>query len=207
MKTKAAERTTGDDRTTQRDDRVAAAVPVAASGSGRGPLGPKTTASGPASSAAADPLDDLQPDGIVLDVRASDRTTVLSAAADAFARLHGLPADHVHDALWRREQAGSTALGHGFAIPHARVRGLERPSIVYLNTCAPLDFGAADGIGTGHFLALLVPPDREEEHLRLLAAVARLCSDRRLRRALGAARTPEAAMAAFVDAIARLRAA
>jgi nitrogen PTS system EIIA component len=125
----------------------------------------------------------LQPQEVILDLPGRDRKDVLEAAALAIGRTHGLQSAPIFDALWRREQAGCTALGAGFAIPHARVIGIPGPLTVYLRTRAPVPFGAPDGKPVSDFLVILVPSDgSHDDHLQLLALVARLFSDKRFRR-------------------------
>ncbi len=63
----------------------------------------------------------LQPEEIHLDVDLRDSTHALTFIADAIGEHHGLEPGPIYRALSRREQAGSTALGGGFAVPHARI--------------------------------------------------------------------------------------
>lgn len=147
----------------------------------------------------------LQPQDFLFLSDARTGKQMIDAAARAIAATCGLQATPVFDALWRREQAGSTALGHGFAIPHARITGIPAPSTLYVRTSEPIPFGAPDGDPVSDFLVILVPPDGgDDDHLQLLAAISHLLSDRRFRAALHAAATGDVADAAFRSAIARL---
>ena len=140
----------------------------------------------------------------LLDVAASDRKAALRTAAAMVAAAHALDVTLVFDALWRREQAGSTALGHGFAVPHARISGIASPLTVYLRTRRPIDFDAADGRPVSHLLVILVPIDGDhEDHLRMLAHVAGLVADRTSRERLCDATDPHEAAAAFMTGIER----
>lgn len=147
----------------------------------------------------------LQPRDILLDVDATTREEVLQAASEVIGRVDGSAPDRIYDALWRREQAGSTALAKGFAIPHARIPGITTPVTAFLRTATPIDFGAADGIGVTRLLVILVPTDGDhDDHLELLALVARLFSDRRFLKRLEAAKDEAAARNAFITGIERL---
>ena len=120
----------------------------------------------------------LQPEEIVLDTELRGRRQVLEAAADAVARRHGLDAAPIFRALWRRELVGSTALGQGVAIPHARVDGIDRPVTVFLRPRLAVDFGAPDGKPVRCILAILVPTNGDtDDHLALLARVAEMFAD------------------------------
>ena len=101
-----------------------------------------------------------------------------------------LDADCVFRALWRREQASSTALGDGIAIPHARIEGIAKPLTFYMRTRNAIAFGAPDGQPVSHILVILVPADGDPEaHLQLLAWIAAKFSEPAFRANLAAART------------------
>ena len=120
-------------------------------------------------------------------------------------RFNGLAPGRIYDALWRREQAGSTALAEGFAIPHARISGIATPATAYLRTAMPVDFGAADGIAVANFIVILVPTHGDgNEHLQLLAMVAQLLSNRRFLKDIKTARDAAAARNAFVVGVERV---
>lgn len=127
----------------------------------------------------------LQPDEIILDTELRERRRVLEAAAGAIARKHGLDAAPIFRALWRREQVGSTALGQGVAIPHARIEGIDRPITVFLRPRFAVHFDAPDGKPARCFLVILVPANGDtDEHLGLLALVAEMFADGGVRRRL-----------------------
>jgi PTS system nitrogen regulatory IIA component len=147
----------------------------------------------------------LQPQEILLDVDAPDRDAALEVAATAIGRAHALDWRPVLQALCRREQTGSTALGGGFAIPHARIGGISRPATVFMRTAVPLDFHAPDGKPVSHILVIMVPSDgANEDHLQLLALVAALFSDGSFRRQLDDVPDVATATEAFRTGIARL---
>jgi PTS system nitrogen regulatory IIA component len=136
-----------------------------------------------------------------LDLRNKRRALeVASTLVECSLRLGGGP---VLRALLRREEAGSTALGAGIAIPHARISGIERPVTVFLRGNSPIPFDAPDGKPVSDILVILVPADgATEEHLRLLARVAEMFSDRAFRALLCAATEPSAVWNVFAQWIA-----
>lgn len=136
----------------------------------------------------------MQPEEVLLDVDIRDRRHALEFMAAAIGRAHSLDPAPIFRALDRREQAATTALGHGFAIPHARIAGLARPLTLFMRTRAGIAFDAPDGKPVSDLLAILVPADGDkDDHLELLALIARLFSDRQFRLQLDAA--PDAATA------------
>lgn len=133
----------------------------------------------------------LRPQSILLDVDAPDGKRVLQLAANHFARDNALDPAVVFRALWRREQVGSTALGSGVAIPHARITGISRPRTLFIRTREAVAFDAPDGKPVHEFLVIMVPADGDtDDHLQLLAMVAARFSNRGFRALLDASATP-----------------
>ena len=145
----------------------------------------------------------LCPQEIELDVDVRTRWDALRAVSAVIERSRGLSAPPVFRALWRRELAASTAVGDGFAIPHARIAGIAEPVTVYARTKAPLPFGAPDGKPVSEMFVILVPADdAPERNLLLLALVAEAFSDRVFRARLTAAACPDDARSVFLQWIA-----
>jgi len=142
----------------------------------------------------------LCPQELILDLDVPDKGRALEAAAAMIGRLHNLDPAPVFRALWRREQAGSTALGHGIALPHARIAGIERPLTLFIRPSHPLPFDANDGKPVTSILVIMVPMDgAADDHLALLALVADTFSDAEFRRRLAAATSEEQARGAFAE--------
>lgn len=91
-----------------------------------------------------------------------------------------------------REKLGSTALGDGIAIPHCRLADCEAPAGVLVTLASAADYDSPDGDTVDIVFALVVPNDATQEHLNLLADIARLFSQAELRTALRECRTSEA---------------
>ncbi len=90
----------------------------------------------------------------------------------------------VFDALMARERLGSTAVGHGVALPHARLEGIEAPIGLLMGLNESIDFEASDGEPVKLIFALLVPEEATEAHLQILAGLAKLFSNEQFRQAL-----------------------
>lgn len=140
----------------------------------------------------------LSPDR-VLDIAGSpDRHQAVALLAEA--ACTGFPRE-IHDlfieAVHQREQVGSTAIGGGVAIPHARLRGLDACRIAIGRCPAGIDFAAPDRQPV-HLLVMLATRDSDHlEHLRLLATLAALLrQEAAVRRVLDAS-GPMAVLAAL----------
>jgi PTS system nitrogen regulatory IIA component len=126
----------------------------------------------------------LSPEDILLDVDAPSKTRVFEEIGRLLERRHGLSQMQVVDSLCAREKLGSTGLGHGVAIPHARIKGLNKAVAAIMRTRLPIPFDAPDGKPVSDMVVLLVPAQATEEHLKILAWVAQVFADRQFREKL-----------------------
>jgi len=102
-----------------------------------------------------------------------------------------LAVNDVLDSLFARERLGSTGIGYGMAIPHARLDGLDHVVAAFMRLQSGVDFDSADGEPVDLLLALAVPKDASDEHLQLLAEVATAFSQPTLRDQLRKAQTAD----------------
>lgn len=123
----------------------------------------------------------LRPEDILLDAEASSKPELLDTIGRHMELTHSLPRESVSPCLARREQLGSTALGQGVAIPHARVKDLDRILVAYLRMKSPIPFDAPDGEPVFDILVLMVPKQANEEHLRILADASQMFANSRFR--------------------------
>ena len=137
-------------------------------------------------------------DGIVLKSGASSKRQALHVLASAAAQAMGLDGIRVFDALMEREALGSTGLGSGVAVPHARLAGLDRVRAVFVRLDTPVAYDSVDDRPVDLMFALFAPPRDGAEHLRALAAVSRAMRSPELREQLRQARTEDAIHALFV---------
>jgi len=137
----------------------------------------------------------LSPDDVLVDLRASGKDALLHDLAQLAAKAAGIDAAAATSAIDKREGLGSTGMGGGIAIPHARIAGLMKPVGVLAKLKRPIDFAAIDGNPVDLVFLLLLPLSQGGE-LTALAAVAR-----KLRDAATAARLRGAADRAEVYAI------
>ncbi len=151
----------------------------------------------------------LDRNAIALRISASSKRQALAVVAEIAARGAGLEVGGVLDALTSREQAGSTGVGHGVAVPHARLDGLTRMRGVFVRLDQPVEFDAVDDQPVDLIFAIFAPKDAPGvEHLRTLARVSRLLRQGDLRQQLRQAGTADAIHALLVqDAAARSSAA
>ena len=121
--------------------------------------------------------DFLSPGDVITDLRASDKTGVLQELARRAGAALKVPFDTISAELLKREQLGSTGMGDGIAIPHARVPGVQSPFGMLARLKPPVDFEAVDGQPVDLVFLLLAPASSQAGQLNVLACVARRLRD------------------------------
>jgi nitrogen PTS system EIIA component len=122
----------------------------------------------------------LAPGDAVVDVRASDKTRLLTELCKRAAASLQLDADTVSGDILKREDLGSTGVGGGVAIPHARIGGLKAPFGILARLRKAIDFDAIDGQPVDIVFLLLLPTAPAGEQLNALASVARKLRDQKI---------------------------
>ena len=115
----------------------------------------------------------LSEDSVLLDVRSSSKRSLLQDLAAIAAARVGLKLEDVASNLLKREELGSTGVGGGIAIPHARLATLDRPYGLLAKLKQPIEFDAIDGQSVDIVFVLLLPSDVENKQLGALALAAR----------------------------------
>ena len=82
----------------------------------------------------------LEPKDVVADLRVADKGRALHELARRAAVVAGVPETVLHDALVAREALGSTGVGAGIAMPHARIAGLNGLHGIFARLAKPIDF-------------------------------------------------------------------
>lgn len=141
--------------------------------------------------------DMLTPADIILALDVSTKERALEFIARFVGVRHGLIDGEAYAGLAERERLGSTALGNGVAIPHARVKGLSHPVAAFVRLRTPIPFGAPDGKPVGEMVILLVPMHATDEHLQLLAEIAEMYCDKSFREGLRACKQAAQVYASF----------
>lgn len=131
----------------------------------------------------------LSADRIVMLVDPGPATQVLDAAARLLAGGSPNATATIAQALRERERLGSTGIGHGVAIPHARSAAFHAPRGAFLRLGRPIDFGARDGEPVDLVFAMTATDDTPERHLLHLAGVAERLADAEFRDRLRMARS------------------
>lgn len=131
--------------------------------------------------------DFLSPSDVAIDVRAGDKASLLKELAGRAASALNLSADAVAREIEKRDELGSTGLGGGISIPHARFRELKKPFGLLVRLKQAIEYEAIDGQPVDLVFLLLLPAASQLDQLNALAAVARKLRDGEVLRNLRAA--------------------
>lgn len=146
-----------------------------------------------------DIADLLSPGAVALRGTVSSKRLALGAVADVAANAFGLDSAKVLEALLEREALGSTGLGYGVAVPHARVEGIDHVCGVFVRLETPVAYESLDDRPVDLIFALFAPPSAGAQHLRALAVVSRAMRSPELRERLRQAQTVDGIQALFVQ--------
>lgn len=121
------------------------------------------------------PLTDfLSAEAILPALKSAAKKQALQDISERAARITGLPEREIFDSVWQRERLGSTGVGNGIAIPHAKLAKCQRIYGVFARLDRAIDFEALDGMPVDLVFMLLAPEDAGADHLKALARIARL---------------------------------
>ncbi len=119
-------------------------------------------------------VDILSRDCVVACAKVASKRQLLQAFAEKVSQSGQLDAATVFETLMNREKLGSTGLGNGIAIPHGKIKGLERVVALFARLDEPVEFDAVDDQPVDIVVMLLAPEGSGADHLKALARVARL---------------------------------
>jgi len=145
-------------------------------------------------------IDLLAPSRVVAGAKLTSKKRLLELLATLLADGQGSECERrIFDSLCGREKLGSTALGHGIAIPHGRSDALTTATGCFVQLDQPIDFGAPDGRPVDLLFAMAVPEHFTHQHLLLLSQLAEMFSDAGLAARLREARDPTALFALLAN--------
>ena len=143
--------------------------------------------------------DFLSPADVALDVCESDKARLLQQLSSQAAAKVGLSANEVCTQITKREELGSTGVGNGVALPHARLRGLSTPFGLFARLRHGIDFEAIDNQPVDIIFLLLLPDGAGASQLNALASVSRALRDPETLQRIRSAADRDSLFQAIVD--------
>lgn len=119
----------------------------------------------------------LKPEAVRVLGHMTSKKRLFHELGDVAAAVYGLNAAVAVDGLQERESLGPTGVGHGIALPHARLEGLDRIVGVFVRLERAMDFDSVDRQPVDLIFTLFAPKDSGVEHLKALALISRTMRD------------------------------
>lgn len=116
----------------------------------------------------------LSADAVMASLHAQSKKQALQEVCETASRQTGLAEREVFDTILQRERLGSTGVGHGVAIPHGKLRSIDRLVGVFARLLKPVEFDALDDQPVDLVFLLLAPESAGADHLKALARIARV---------------------------------
>ncbi len=128
-----------------------------------------------------------------LGIAAFEKKDIVMEIAKLFEKTHGLDHLTIFDGLWTREGKGSTGLGKGLAIPHARIPNIGTMKLVVIYDADGKNFASYDDAPSKLFFAAIIDEDAQpQEQLELLKTIVETCEKTDLMPSLEHVQTPSA---------------
>ena len=119
----------------------------------------------------------ITPDQVMPSLSPGSKKQLLRELGDQAERFTGVPSRTIFDTLLERERLGSTGVGNGIAIPHGKIRDIDRIFGLFVRLDEPVEFDAVDEQPVDIVFLLLAPESAGAEHLKALSRVARVLRD------------------------------
>ena len=116
------------------------------------------------------------------------KKSILEKISDLLSRSSGVSKDDIFKRLYEREKLGSTSIGKGVAIPHARIENIEYPFLSIIILDEPVEFDNIDSLDVDIIVSIIVPKKNYNDHLELLACLSSKLDDPSVRKKLRQAR-------------------
>ena len=141
----------------------------------------------------------LKPGAVKVLSAASSKKRLLHELGDLAHSAYGIADNAAVEALQERENLGPTGVGHGVALPHARLTGLNEVVGTFILLEKPVDFDAVDRQPVDLVFGLFAPENAGVEHLKALALVSRTLRDAAVCTKLRANTDPATLYAILID--------
>ncbi len=123
----------------------------------------------------------IKPEHVITNIMMTTKKQALQELANRTSALTGIEAREIFEGLLERERLGSTGVGHGIAIPHTKLKALDRIYCLFMKLELPIDFDAVDNEPVDLIWLLLAPTSAGSKHLKALHRVSRILREEDIR--------------------------
>ena len=126
----------------------------------------------------------LEDSHISINDESKTKKSILEKISDILSKPSGIKSNVIFNKLYEREKLGSTSIGKGVAIPHARIKDIEYPFVSIIILDEPVDFDNIDDLDVNIVVSIIVPEDNFNDHLELLSQLSEKLDNPEIRKAL-----------------------
>ena len=123
------------------------------------------------------------------------KKSILEKLSQLLSTSSGINVNEIFTELYEREKLGSTSIGNGVALPHARIKGIKHPFVSIIILDNPIDFDNIDNLDVDIVVCLIVPYEETENHLALLSNLSEILDQISNRKKLRSARNSQQILA------------
>jgi PTS system nitrogen regulatory IIA component len=123
------------------------------------------------------------------------KKSILEKLSQLLSTSSGINVNEIFTELYEREKLGSTSVGNGVALPHARIKGIKHPFVSIIILDNPIDFDNIDNLDVDIVVCLIVPYEETENHLALLSNLSEILDQISNRKKLRSARNSQQILA------------
>lgn len=120
----------------------------------------------------------LAPQSVFVGVKAKSKKQILQFISDEAAKITQIDQREIFDSLLERERLGSTGVGRGIAIPHAKFKDLTEIVGIFVKLSQEVEFESIDDKPVDLVFLLMVPENAGADHLTALARISRFMRDK-----------------------------
>jgi PTS system nitrogen regulatory IIA component len=141
----------------------------------------------------------LKPESVIANLKATSKKQALQELSKRIAEIIDQDERDIFEILLKREKLGTTGVGDGIAIPHGKLKSLEKLHGFFARLERPVDFDSIDERPVDLIFLLLAPESAGADHLKALARVSRLLRDKDNCEKLRGSDNPEAIYALLIE--------
>lgn len=142
----------------------------------------------------------IQKSAVLIDLKADDKTVLLTQMAQYLASLYDLKdPENITQKIIEREATLSTGIGFGIAIPHTRLDNIDRVFLIAARCIKGVEFGAIDENPVHLIFMMVSPKNTIEEHSRILTSISKIMSNGEIRQKMMSAENVEEFIKVLTD--------
>ena len=130
----------------------------------------------------------LEDSQVAINDNCKTKKSILEKISELLSKPSGVSSNEIFTRLYDREKLGSTSVGKGVAIPHARIQNIDYPFLSIMILDEPVDFDNIDSLDVDIIASIIVPDENFSSHLELLASLSSKLDDPLVRKELRQAR-------------------